>query len=313
MLIGILGSQTRDIVSINTIKNLIIYCNGNITPNIIANIDSTILLNIIKHCNYCNMKTKYLINVSKELIEKPEKIETLQGLLSLNGVGPKIAHLVLSVAYNQEQPLKNDIIINKSNNGGGIVVDTHVNRISNRIGLVKASKSAEHTRLKLESMFPKDDWNDLTVLLIGLGQSLCGSSPRCDKCLLHKVDLCSSSKQFILDRANKNNKHKNNKHKSITNTNTNTTVNTTITNNNNNDHNNYNFDNIIVIDDSPNSKNINDNNNEIDNNNDNDDEQYQDYLKDFLDNNDDNDEQYWNKDNNNNDDDEQYWNKFPDL
>jgi endonuclease-3 len=210
---GVLGSQTRDIVTIATTKALIEYVGGQLSPQVISVLPHDELLSILKKCNYCNMKTKYLINLSKQLIEKPDSISNLQGLLSLQGVGPKIAHLVLCVAYKQEEPCKSDII-NKGGNGG-IVVDTHVNRIASRIGLVRSSNkpSAEHTRIKLETIFHKDMWNELTVLLIGLGQSTCGASmPRCDRCPLHTLDLCSSSKQYILERTEKN-KHKGHKKK----------------------------------------------------------------------------------------------------
>jgi endonuclease-3 len=201
---GVLGSQTRDIVSIATTKDLIDFIGGQLSPEHIIALPDEALLNIIKKCNYCNMKTKYLLTISKQLIEKPEKIKTLSGLLSLTGVGPKIAHLVLSVAYKNEEPTKNEAFATLGKNAG-IVVDTHVNKTANRIGLVKSSNksSSEYTRLKLESIFPKEQWNDVTVLLIGLGQSICGSAPRCEKCPLHKNDLCSSSKQFILDKIKK--------------------------------------------------------------------------------------------------------------
>ena len=81
-------------------------------------------------------------------------------LVSFPGVGPKMANLVMSCAFNQTS---------------GICVDTHVHRISSELGWgckkCKAScKNPEHTRAELEGWLPRDMWREFTYLLVGLGQ-----------------------------------------------------------------------------------------------------------------------------------------------
>ena len=69
-------------------------------------------------------------------------------------------------------------------NTGGIIVDTHVHKVSKRIGWSKDAKGPEGTRKILENLAPLDDWEELTVLMINLGQTLCSPSPQCEKCPL---------------------------------------------------------------------------------------------------------------------------------
>ena len=67
---------------------------------------------------------------------------------------------------------------------GGIIVDTHVHKVSKRIGWSKDAKCPENTRKILENLAPIADWEELTVLMINLGQTLCSPTPQCDKCPL---------------------------------------------------------------------------------------------------------------------------------
>lgn len=80
---------------------------------------------------------------------------------------------------------------NFSENENGIVVDTHVNRVAFRIGLSCNNKSLikppnpEETRRQLELLYDRQDWKDVTVLLIGLGQSTCINTPKCNQIYLN--------------------------------------------------------------------------------------------------------------------------------
>lgn len=100
--------------------------------------------------------------------------KTIDGLCKLPGVGPKMAHICMQVAWG-EVP--------------GITVDTHVHRISNRIGWVqKPTKTAEQTRVQLESWLPKEEWTDINYILVGFGQEICTSlRPKCDGCLNRNI------------------------------------------------------------------------------------------------------------------------------
>ncbi len=92
--------------------------------------------------------------------------DSLEALLSLNGVGRKTANLVLTVGYRKP----------------GICVDTHVHRISNRWGYVK-TKTPEQTEMALRRKLPKRHWIYYNDLLVPFGQHLCRPiSPFCSRC-----------------------------------------------------------------------------------------------------------------------------------
>ncbi|MBN2127105.1 MAG: endonuclease III [Candidatus Diapherotrites archaeon] len=96
--------------------------------------------------------------------------ETLEELIKLPGVGRKTANLVLSVAFNKE----------------GICVDTHVHRITNRLGYVK-TKTPFETEMKLREKLPKKLWRKINYVLVAFGQNTCTPlSPKCSKCRIEK-------------------------------------------------------------------------------------------------------------------------------
>ncbi|XP_031514447.1 endonuclease III-like protein 1 isoform X6 [Papio anubis] len=91
-------------------------------------------------------------------------------LVALPGVGPKMAHLAMAVAWGTVS---------------GIAVDTHVHRIANRLRWTKkATKSPEETRAALEEWLPRELWHEINGLLVGFGQQTClPVRPRCQACL----------------------------------------------------------------------------------------------------------------------------------
>jgi endonuclease-3 len=92
--------------------------------------------------------------------------DTLDELLKLPGVGRKTANLVITLGYGKL----------------GICVDTHVHRISNRLGYVK-TKSPEETEFALREKLPEEYWIEYNDLLVALGQKICHpTSPLCSKC-----------------------------------------------------------------------------------------------------------------------------------
>jgi endonuclease-3 len=96
---------------------------------------------------------------------------TLESLLAFSGVGRKTANLVLGLGFNIPS----------------ICVDTHVHRISNRLGLV-TSKNPEATEFQLMELLQKRHWTDINDLLVTFGQNQCHPiSPRCSTCPLDEL------------------------------------------------------------------------------------------------------------------------------
>ncbi|OQR98133.1 endonuclease III, HhH-GPD superfamily base excision DNA repair [Achlya hypogyna] len=91
--------------------------------------------------------------------------------MKLPGIGPKVARLIVLVAWGAAD---------------GIIVDTHVHRIARRLGWTTAeAKSPEDTRRELEEWIPRDKWGDISKLLIGFGQTHCPAvKPKCGTCPL---------------------------------------------------------------------------------------------------------------------------------
>jgi endonuclease-3 len=100
----------------------------------------------------------------------------MESLLKLPGVARKTANVVMGNAFGI---------------ASGIVVDTHVTRLSHRLGLTK-EKTAEKIESDLEKLVPKKDWILFSHLLIWHGRKVCKArNPQCDLCTVEK--LCPSS------------------------------------------------------------------------------------------------------------------------
>jgi len=106
--------------------------------------------------------------------------DTIDELLTLNGVGRKTANLVVTMGFNKP----------------GICVDTHVHRISNRLGYVR-TKTPDETEMALRERLPRRYWIGYNDLLVGFGQNVCTPvSPRCSTCpvrpLCRRIGVTSS-------------------------------------------------------------------------------------------------------------------------
>jgi endonuclease-3 len=109
-----------------------------------------------------------ILRVCRELAERFDGLvpSDLDALLTLPGVGRKTANLVVTFAF--ELP--------------GICVDTHVHRITNRLGFVR-TKAPDETEVALRARLPKRHWIGLNDLLVAFGQNLCHpTSPYCSRC-----------------------------------------------------------------------------------------------------------------------------------
>jgi endonuclease-3 len=92
--------------------------------------------------------------------------DNIEELLTLKGVGRKTANLVVSLGYG----------------GAGLCVDTHVHRISNRLGYVR-TKNPEETEFALRAKLPREHWSRFNTLLVAFGRNICRPiSPLCSRC-----------------------------------------------------------------------------------------------------------------------------------
>lgn len=125
---------------------------------------------IIYPVGFYRVKSKNIKTIAKDLIERfrGQVPDDLDELLSLKGVGRKTANLVLTLGFAKP----------------GICVDTHVHRISNRLGFVK-TKNPLQTEMVLRKILPKRFWIEYNDLLVAFGQNICKPvSPLCSICKL---------------------------------------------------------------------------------------------------------------------------------
>lgn len=144
------------------------------TPEKMITLSQEGLEKYIFSCGLYKAKAKNILQTSKDIIEKfnGQVPSTLEELRSLAGVGRKTANVVYSVAFG----------------GSAIAVDTHVFRVSNRIGLVKENNVLS-TEKGLMKILDKKDWSRAHHYLIYLGRSFCkASKPDCENCPI--LDKC---------------------------------------------------------------------------------------------------------------------------
>ena len=147
-----------------------------------AKVRQTDLEKDIKSTGFYRSKAKNIIKCSKQIIEEfdgkvPAKMEDL---VKLAGVGRKTANVVLGNWFGKDE---------------GIVVDTHVTRLSNRLGLTK-SENAVIIERDLIKIVPKKDWKDFSHLLISHGRKTCvARNPKCKECVL--LSLCEYGRKKL--------------------------------------------------------------------------------------------------------------------
>ncbi len=138
------------------------------TPLEILETDEARLRQLIYPAGFYPTKAKRLKEISRIIIEQyhSEVPDTLEELLKLPGVGRKTANLVLAEGFHKD----------------AICVDTHVHRISNRIGYTK-TPNPDKTEFALRQKLPKRYWVKYNELLVAFGQTICRPiSPFCSKC-----------------------------------------------------------------------------------------------------------------------------------
>jgi endonuclease III len=138
----------------------------------------------IRPTGFFRNKTKHIIGAAQQILADfgGEVPASMQELLTLPGVARKTANIVLGNAHPDAFATDPD---------AGIAVDTHVNRLSQRLGLA-VSADSEKIERELMDIVPRDDWFQLTYLLIEHGRAVCAAKrARCDVCLLQ--DICPSA------------------------------------------------------------------------------------------------------------------------
>ena len=164
----ILSAQTTD-VNVNKVTPDLFNKYPN--PQSLANADVLELEKIIFSTGYYKNKARLLIKMANTLLDKFNGVvpNNMEDLLVLPGVGRKTANVVLQGAFGQ--PV-------------GIVVDTHVFRISQLLGLAEG-KNAEVVEKQLMDLFPNKNWEELTLYLIDHGRAVCiANKPKCHICPL---------------------------------------------------------------------------------------------------------------------------------
>lgn len=172
-----LSSQTKDPVTFAAIQTLESSLPGGLCLQALLDVEPEKLNELIGKVGFHNNKTKYIKATALLLRDKfgGDIPETVEGLISLPGVGPKMAYLTMSAAWGKDE---------------GIGVDVHVHRITNLWGWHKTT-NPEDTRKRLEAWLPKDKWHEINHLLVGFGQMLCLPVGRkCGECKLADAGLC---------------------------------------------------------------------------------------------------------------------------
>jgi endonuclease-3 len=178
-----LSSQTKDTVTAAAISNLMQNLEGGLTVEAVLAVDPDELNGMIGKVGFHNTKTKNIKRTAVILRDTfaSDIPDTIDGLVSLPGVGPKMAYLCMSAAWGRDE---------------GIGVDVHVHRITNLWGWHR-TKTPEETRMMLEAWLPKDKWHEINTLLVGLGQTLClpeVGRRKCGECMLGVTGVCPARK-----------------------------------------------------------------------------------------------------------------------
>jgi endonuclease-3 len=149
------------------------------TPDILAAAKLEELEELIKSTGFFRNKARSLVGMATAIAERhggsvPSEMEQL---VKLPGVGRKTANVILGNAFGRDE---------------GVVVDTHVARLSQRLALTRQSDPVKIEQ-DLMRLFPRSQWTLLAHLLIEHGRQVCvARTPKCEHCVVS--DLCPSSK-----------------------------------------------------------------------------------------------------------------------
>lgn len=139
----------------------------------ISNLDIVTLEEYIRSCGFYHVKAKSIKESTRLIIDKFEGVvpQDMTNLLSLPGVGRKIANLIIGDCYNKQ----------------AIVVDTHCKRISKHIGFTD-NTNPDKVEKDLMKCIPKDKWTSYGHMIVAHGRAICSSQkPKCNICKLNSI------------------------------------------------------------------------------------------------------------------------------
>lgn len=179
-----LSAQTKDEVNFATMVKLRQELKpvGGLTLEGIRKTPVDRLDNLIYSVGFHSKKAKYIKDTCEILVNEFEGDipQSTEDMIRLPGVGPKMAFLLRSAAWNITD---------------GIGVDVHVHRLANMWKWVPKTQhpTPEKTRVALEKWLPREYWREINPLLVGFGQTICPSlGPKCSQCSLSK-GLCNAA------------------------------------------------------------------------------------------------------------------------
>lgn len=165
----LLSLRTKDEVTAAATERLLRLA---ATPQEMLQVPPSKIAAAIYPVGFYNVKANTIHRVCRELIERfSSKVpDNLDDLVSIKGVGRKTANLVIALGYEKE----------------AICVDTHVHRISNRLGYVK-TKTPEKTEYALREKLPRRHWIIYNTIMVSFGRRTCKPvSPLCSRCPVFK-------------------------------------------------------------------------------------------------------------------------------
>jgi len=168
----ILSARSKDETTIKVVDGL---WKKYSTPEELANAPIENLEKLVYSSGTYHQKASRIKETSKIIHEKfqDQVPDTLEELVKLPGVGRKVANCVLNISFNKDV----------------IPVDTHVHRISNRVGWVKTN-NPEKTEIELEKLFPQSSWKMINYTLVSFGKRICKPiNPLCLECPINKKCL----------------------------------------------------------------------------------------------------------------------------
>lgn len=147
-----------------------------------AECDLADLERAIHSTGFYRNKAKNIKGAARKIIEdfKGEVPDTMEKLITIPGIARKSANVLLYVWFGKNE---------------GVVVDTHVKRISARLGLTN-EKTPEKIEKDLMALYPRKDWGQLAYYMVNHGRALCKApTPKCEKCNLK--DICPAAKLYL--------------------------------------------------------------------------------------------------------------------
>ena len=174
----ILSAQTTDKL-VNTITPELFRAYP--TPQKLAAADVADVAKAIARVNFFNNKAKSLVGMAKAVTEKHGGVmpDTMEELTALPGIARKSANVIMITAFGKAE---------------GVVVDTHVTRVSQRLGWTTET-DAKKIEKRLMEILPRDLWKDAGHQIVLHGRYTCvARGPKCEECVLN--DICPSAFQF---------------------------------------------------------------------------------------------------------------------